>query len=66
MSPPSLLSRLVRHAEESIQEGQERLRRRDAEIMAYISGIIARYRRGDLVAEEELEFASQQLEQRLE
>lgn len=51
-------------AEESIQAAQERLRRQDAEFINYISGIMARYRRGDLVSEEELELAFKQLERR--
>lgn len=58
------ISRLVLQAEESIQAAQERLRRQDAEFINYISGIMARYRRGDLVSEEELELAFKQLERR--
>lgn len=56
--------RLNRIAEESIQSAQERLRQQDAEVLAYVRRIMTRYRRGDNVSEEELEFAFQQLEKR--
>ncbi len=56
--------RLQRGAEESIQQAQERLRQQDAEVLAYVGRIMARYRRGEYVAEDELEFAFQQLEKR--
>ena len=51
--------------EGSIQEAQQRLRKQEAEILAYVKEIMSRYRRGDYVAEEELEFAFRQLESRM-
>ncbi|PNW80874.1 hypothetical protein CHLRE_07g333150v5 [Chlamydomonas reinhardtii] len=57
--------RLRRTAEESIQEARARLREQDAQILEYCRRIVARYRRGEYVTEQELEFAFEQLERRL-
>ncbi|GLI61869.1 hypothetical protein VaNZ11_004379 [Volvox africanus] len=57
--------RLRRTAEESIAEARERLRAQDAQILEYCRRIVARYRRGEYVSEDELEFAFDQLEKRL-
>ncbi|KAG1672696.1 hypothetical protein FOA52_005173 [Chlamydomonas sp. UWO 241] len=46
----------------SIRAAQERLRAQEAEVLAYVEKIMARYRRGEPVSEEELEFAFAQLE----
>jgi len=56
--------RLKRNAEESIAEAQERLRQQDAEVLAYVRRVMGRYRRGEYVSEDELEFAFMQLEKR--
>ncbi|KAG2441958.1 hypothetical protein HYH02_009752 [Chlamydomonas schloesseri] len=57
--------RLRRTAEDSIQEARARLREQDAQILEYCRRIVARYRRGEYVTEQELEFAFEQLERRL-
>ncbi|GIL75541.1 hypothetical protein Vretimale_15154 [Volvox reticuliferus] len=57
--------RLRRTAEESIAEARERLRAQDSQILEYCRRIVARYRRGEYVSEDELEFAFDQLEKRL-
>ncbi|KAG2440701.1 hypothetical protein HXX76_003559 [Chlamydomonas incerta] len=57
--------RLRRTAEESIQEARARLREQDVQILEYCRRIVARYRRGEYVTEQELEFAFEQLERRL-
>uniref|UniRef100_A0A7S0S0X0 Uncharacterized protein n=1 Tax=Chlamydomonas leiostraca TaxID=1034604 RepID=A0A7S0S0X0_9CHLO len=48
----------------SIEAAQERLKQRDEEVLAYVRRVMGRYRRGEYVSEEELEFAFKQLEQR--
>ncbi|GAX77741.1 hypothetical protein CEUSTIGMA_g5184.t1 [Chlamydomonas eustigma] len=57
-------SRLKRDADNSIQAAQERLRQQDQEVLAYVGRIMARYRNGENVTEDELEFAFQQMEKR--
>ncbi|GLC52523.1 hypothetical protein PLESTB_000639100 [Pleodorina starrii] len=57
--------RLRRSAEESIAEARERLRAQDTQILEYCRRIVTRYRRGEYVSEDELEFAFEQLERRL-
>ncbi|KAL6749523.1 hypothetical protein V8C86DRAFT_995670 [Haematococcus lacustris] len=48
----------------SLEEARARLRLREQEVLEYVRRVMARYRRGEYVSEEELEFAFQQLEQR--
>lgn len=63
--PHQARERLRRTAEESIAEARERLRAQDTQILEYCRRIVARYRRGEYVSEDELEFAFDQLERRL-
>jgi hypothetical protein len=51
-------------ADESIKEAQARLRKQDAEMTAYVDSILARFRKGEYVDQEELDFAFQQMERR--
>ncbi len=65
LPPPKARDRLRRTAEESLAQARERLRAQDAQILEYCRRIVSRYRRGEYVAEDELEFAFDQLEKRL-
>lgn len=51
-------------SEEKIRDGQKRLREQDEQVMTHVKRILSRYRQGDRVTEEELEFAFQMLERR--
>uniref|UniRef100_A0A7S3R7Z5 Uncharacterized protein n=1 Tax=Dunaliella tertiolecta TaxID=3047 RepID=A0A7S3R7Z5_DUNTE len=48
----------------SIEEARQRIQEQDRQVLALVQQIMARYRRGDYVPEDELEFAFQQLERR--
>lgn len=58
-------ARLRRSAEDSIAAARERLAKQDAALLEYCRRIVARYRRGEAVSEDELEFAFDQMERRL-
>eukprot|EP00798_Chlamydomonas_sp_ICE-L_P031376 gene31376-6535_t len=63
-SPGVLGDRLKKKDVNSITEAQQRLRQQDAEVLAYVRSIMARYKKGEYVSEDELEFAFRQLETR--
>ncbi|MEW5318306.1 MAG: hypothetical protein WDW38_009539 [Sanguina aurantia] len=58
-------SRLRRGTEDSMSEARERLRQQDLKIIKNCRAIVARYRRGDYVSEQELEYAFRELETRM-
>lgn len=57
--------RLRRGTEESIREARERLRQQDLRIIKECRAIVERYRNGEYVSEEDLEYAFKELETRL-
>ncbi|KAF5837929.1 hypothetical protein DUNSADRAFT_3706 [Dunaliella salina] len=48
----------------SIEEARQRIQEQDRQALALVQQIMGKYRRGDYVPEDELEFAFQQLERR--
>lgn len=52
------------NSQNTIAAAQARLRMRDEEVLKYVRRIMARYRAGEYVSEDELEFAFRQLEKR--